>query len=234
MDRRESIKSILVGSLSAGAIVGTAGCAPGENPQDALTPNKSAAYGRTDKEKAHDLKVMSETFLTEYELGTIAILCDLILPAEDGFKAATEAEVPDFIEFIVKDIPNHQLPLRGGLMWLDNFANATYNLTFSACSTEQQKGLLDQIAFPMDEPGDLAPGIAFFSLIRNLTLTGFYTSKIGVEELGYKGNTPNVWDGVPDEVLKKHGFSYEDGVQYVDQSKRSDIAMWDDEGNLLT
>jgi len=78
--------------------------------------------------------------------------------------------------------------------------------------------------------------IQFFSLMRNLTLTGYYTSKIGIEELGYKGNMPNVWDGVPEDVLEQHGLAYDEEwlAKCVDQSKRGIIAEWDNEGNLLT
>ena len=76
----------------------------------------------------------------------------------------------------------------------------------------------------------------FFSLVRNLTMTGFYTSKIGIEEIGYKGNMPNVWDGVPDDVLEQHGVAYDEEwlAKCVDQSKRGIIAEWDEDGNLLT
>lgn len=233
MDRRESIKSLLIGSLGAGAIVSTAGCKPGEETK-ALVESNQDLYGRTEKEKARDEELMSDIFLNEHEADTIATLCDLILPADGNYQAASAAEVPEFIAFIVKDMEDYQLPLRGGIMWLDNYANEQFGVVFKNCSGDQQRTLLDAIAYPSEDVSDLTPGIEFFSLVRNLTLTGFYTSKIGIEELGYKGNTPNVWEGVPDAVLKKHGFSYDEKIQYVDQSKRNEIAEWDENGNLLT
>ena len=57
-----------------------------------------------------------------------------------------------------------------------------------------------------------------------------------MKELGYKGNSPNVWDGVPQEVLDDHGLSYDEEwlSKFVDQSKRLDIAKWDDDGNLIS
>ena len=72
--------------------------------------------------------------------------------------------------------------------------------------------------------------------MRNLTLTGYYTSEIGVKDLGYQGNRPGVWDGVPQDVLDQHGLSYDREwlSKCVDQSTRMNIAEWDDEGNLLT
>jgi hypothetical protein len=232
MDRRESIKSLLIGSLGTGAIV--AGCAPGQEvPTDEIQPI-AGAYGRTEKEKKRDTELMGEQFFTDHELDTVATLCDLILPATEGYNSASEAGVPAFIDFIVKDMPRHQLPLRGGIAWLDNHTNEAFNLAFAACSADQQKSVLDKIAFNEEEPTDLAPGIEFFNLIRNLTMTGFYTSELGIKELGYKGNTPNVWDGVPDAVLQKHGMSYDPNIKYVDQSQREVMAEWDDEGNLIT
>jgi hypothetical protein len=121
-------------------------------------------------------------------------------------------------------------------MWLDNFANESFGKEFKLLMPDQQTSLLDQLAYPDEVSPELSQGAKFFSLIRNLTLTGFYTSKIGIDELGYKGNSPTIWDGVPDEVLKKHGLSYDKewSAKCVDQSKRDEIAQWDEDGNLLT
>jgi hypothetical protein len=123
-------------------------------------------------------------------------------------------------------------------MWLDHKSNTDFGAEFKSITEEQQKQILDLIAFydskiPMDEQ---PLEIQFFSLMRNLTLTGYYTSKIGIEELGYKGNMPNVWDGVPEDVLQQHGLAYDKEwlAKCVDQSKRGVIAEWDDNGNLLT
>ena len=70
--------------------------------------------------------------------------------------------------------------------------------------------MVDLIAWPKkakDKP-ELQPGVAFFNRIRNLTATGFYTSEIGVKDIGYLGNTPNQWNGVPDDVLKQYDLAY--------------------------
>ena len=71
--------------------------------------------------------------------------------------------------------------------------------------------------------------------MRNLTLTGYYTTKMGLDDLGYQGNVANVWDGVPDDVLEKHGLAYDEEwlAKCVDQSKRAEIAQWDNDGNLI-
>lgn len=235
MDRRESLKSLLVGSVAGGLVLN--GCTPAEQPQEQPeVSSPSAGYGRTPKEKQYDEKLKSEQFFTEGELATLAILCDIILPAEAEFGSATDAGVPEFIEFMAKDIPAHQLPLRGGIMWLINHTNERFNLDFNQCSEEQKLTVVEAIAYPDKAPQGLSHGVAFFSLMRNLTLTGYYTTEMGIKDLGYIGNQPNVWDGVPQEVLDEHGLSYDPEwiARCVDQEKRNDIAQWDDVGNLIT
>ena len=235
MDRRTTLKSLLLSSVAGGLVLN--GCTtPETEVSQEETSNESSGYGRTEPEKIIDQKLLAEQFLTESELETIAILCDIILPATADFGSATEAEVPEFIEFMVKDLPAHQVPLRGGLMWLDNRANHKFNLVFKALSPEQQIQLVDEIAYPQEQPSELSPGISFFNLMRNLTLTGYYTTEMGLKELGYAGNKPGVWDGVPEDVLKEHGLSYDPEwkSRFVDQDKRNDIAQWDEEGNLLS
>ena len=82
----------------------------------------------------------------------------------------------------------------------------------------------------------MRPGIQFFSLVRDLTMTGYYTTELGFKELGYQGNSPNIWDGVPEKVLKRHGKQYDSEwlAKCVDQSKREVPAEWDDDMNLIS
>ena len=235
MKRRDSLKSLLVGGVAGGLLV--TGCAPEakeETPVDA-SPGELPGYGRTEAEKEHDREVLAEVFLNEHELETLAVLCDLILPANAEFGSATDAGVVDFIDFIVKDMPSHQLPIRGGVMWLDSHSNKLHNLEFKKLTEEQQKAICDTIAYPEKTAPELKPGEKFFTRVRNLTLTGYYTSEMGIKDLGYQGNKPNVWDGVPQEVLDKHGLSYEPEwlAKCVDQSSRMTIAQWDNDGNLI-
>ncbi len=233
MDRRDSLKSLLIGSVAGGLLV--TGCAPSVTEADVPAEPELPGYGRNENEKLHDKKVLAEVYLNEHELETIAILCDIILPSNAEFGSASDAGVPEFIEFIVKDMPNHQLPIRGGIAWLDSYSNKLYNLEFKKLSLDQQKTICDAIAYPGKTEPDLMPGEKFFTRMRNLTMTGYFTSEIGVKDLGYKGNMPNVWDGVPQEVLDKHGLAYDPDwiAKCVDQTKRANIAEWDDQGNLL-
>ena len=233
MKRRESLKSMLVGSVAGGLLV--TGCTPEESAEISVEEKGLPGYGRTVQEKQHDSEVLAEIFLNEHELETIAVLCDIILPATAEFGSATEAQVPAFIEFIVKDMPYHQLPIRGGLAWLDNHSNAKFNMEFKKLTIEQQKEICDEIAFPGKTKPEHMAGEKLFTRMRNLTLTGYYTSEIGIKDLGYKGNMPNVWDGVPQEVMDKHGFTLPEKYIpiYLKPEQRGVVAQWDDKGNLI-
>lgn len=238
MDRRDTLKALLITGVA-----GTAGAMPLACTPEAPVEQKEAEvassdlYGRTPDELARDEKLFKQdSGFTEHDLENIAILCDIILPATATAGSANDAEVPAFIDFIVKDMPNNLLPLRGGLMWLDRESNARYNKVFKSLTKEEQIAIIDDIAYPERAKPEMKAGVAFFNRMRGLTLTGYYTSKIGIEDLGYQGNRPGVWDGVPADVLKDHDVDYDPEwlAKCVDQEKRMDIAEWDDEGNLLT
>lgn len=239
MDRRKSIKSLLLGGVAGGLALH--GCKPeAEAAAEAETAlnGYSYNYGRTPEEKELIMELEAEQFFSEHEMDTVKVLCALILPANEKFGSATDAGAPDFIEFMAKDIPELQTTLRGGLMWLDHRSNTEFGKEFKSAAEAEQKQLLDGIAYydaavPLREQ---ALEIQFFALMRNLTLCGYFTSKMGIEDLGYKGNTPNVWDGVPQEVLDQHGVAYDEEwlAKCVDQSQRGVIAEWDEAGNLLT
>ncbi len=236
MNRRESFKTILLGTIAGATLVTTTGCEKDVPEVDAS--NELGLYGRTPAEIERDKKILEEVYFNQEELETIAVLSDIILPATSTAGSATEAGVVEFIDFIVKDLPDNQLPIRGGLMWLNSESMRRYDKTFLELSDSQQIAIIDDIAYP-DEKGekpDLAPGIKFFDKMRGLVITGYYTSKMGIEDLGYKGNQPNIWDGVPQDVLDKHGMKYDEDwlPKFVDQSKREVLAEWDDDMNLIT
>jgi hypothetical protein len=136
------------------------------------------------------------------------VLGDIIIPKDDKSGSASDAKVPEFIEFIVKDMPDHQLPMRGGLRWLDLQTLNRYNNPFKDCTDDQQIELVNEIAYPGKAKPEMQQGVAFFNRMRNLTATGFFTSKMGMDDLGYVGNKPNLWNGVPDDVLKQYGLAY--------------------------
>ncbi len=210
MDRRKSIKALIVGSVSAGVIVEA--CKTDEKKAVAAATDTPSAPGltinRMAEEAAHEKAVMGETFFSPEEMATITILGDIIIPKDDISGSASDAKVPAFIEFIVKDMPQHQVPMRGGLRWLDVQCLNRFEHPFKDCSTKQQMEMVDEIAWPKKAKPAMAQGVAFFNLMRNLTATGFYTSEIGVKDVGYMGNVPNQWNGVPADVLKQYNMAY--------------------------
>lgn len=201
-------------------------------------PTEGPYFGRTPEELERIEKLKAVQLFNAHEMETITLLSIIILPPKEPHGGPIEAEVPEFIEFIAKDIPELELTLKGGLMWLDHASNMQFDKEFKSASLEQQKQILDTIAFhDVEIPLDEQPlEIQFFALMRNLTVTGYYTSKVGIADLGYKGNQPNIWDGVPQDVLDQHGVAYDPEwiAKCVDQSKRNEIAEWDEHGNLLT
>lgn len=210
MKRRDSLKTLAFGSLSAAALLQQS-CKTGEpKPNDNTSPSNTSAAGpaRTPEEIARYNEIVSKTFFTKEEFATIAILADIIIPKDEKSGSASDAKVADFIEFIVKDMPQHQVPMRGGLRWLDLQCLHQYQKTFKECTPGQQIEMVDKIAYPLKAAPELSQGVSFFNLMRNLTMTGFYTSSIGIKDLEYKGNTPNQWNGVPEDVLKAHGLAY--------------------------
>ncbi len=238
MDRRDTLKTLLISGIAGTAATLPFACKPEEaETPEALPQPEKGLYGRTPQEKARDERLYKmDSVFTEEELATIAILCDIILPATATAGSATDAGVPEFIDFIVKDITSHQLPLKGGLMWLNREATVRYNKPFKELSNAEQIAIVEDIAYPERAKPALQHGVSFFNRMRDLTLTGYYTTQMGIEDLGYQGNRANVWDGVPAEVLKDHDVDYDSEwlAKCVDQSKRNEIAQWDDQGNLLT
>lgn len=234
MDRRKSLKAMFAGTVTSGFMF--TGCLTDKEVHEeaqapaGAAPEPGGGYGRTPEEMARDERLKSETFFNAHEMATIAVLSDLIIPADETSGSATDAGVPEFIEFIVKDMPYHQTPLRGGLMWLDHESTKRFEADFVECSEEQQKAILDDIAYPEDVKPHLEQGAQFFARIRNLVATGFFTSKMGIDDLGYVGNVPNVWDGVPQDVLEKHGVEYDQKIldQSIKPEERNEIATWDD------
>lgn len=203
MNRRDSIKAL--GLAAAGGALLLDSCSPKEAEQGAAAVGDKLP-GVTDSEHKRNTKLAEERFFTTHELATIGVLADIIIPADETSGSATDAGVPEFIEFMAKDIPTYQTPMRGGLKWLDVQCQRRYGQVFMQCDNTQQLQMVDEIAYPAKAKPEMAQGVAFFNLLRNLTASGFFTSEMGVKDIGYVGNKPGVWDGVPADVLDAHGF----------------------------
>ena len=130
-------------------------------------------------------------YFSPHQYATLVFLCDTIVPKDDVSGGAVEAGAPEFIDLLTSENQEFQLVLGGGLMWLDNFCFDRYEHVFLECTPAQQKEVLDQIAYRRNATQDvsLSQGIVFFAKLRNMTCDGFYTSKIGIADLKYIGNT---------------------------------------------
>ena len=146
-------------------------------------------------------------FFTAHEYATVRVLVNLILPKDERSGSATDAGVPEFMDFLVADQPGRQTAMRGGLSWIDHECGERFDKRFLDCAPEQRTAVLDDIAWPQRARPEFAHGVAFFNSFRDLTASGFWSSKMGVADLQYIGNTmlPE-WNGCPPEALRKIGL----------------------------
>lgn len=190
MKRRELVELLALAPLAA---------AFDWAPQDVA--RAAARAGRA----AADLR-----FFTAHEWQTVRILVDLVIPRDARSGSATDAQVPEFMDFIVAETTSMQTPMRGGLAWLDLECRRRYAKTFVAATDAERRLVLDDIAWPSRAKPEHAHGAAFFTSFRDLTASGFFSSKVGVEDVGYLGNTPLAeWRGCPPAALAKLGVRYE-------------------------
>ena len=208
MDRRKSLKTLAIGTIGAGILVDACKTDP-KKGGTTTTAEPASVINRMPEEKLAQQKIDAEgKFFTEAEMATITVLCDIIIPKDDVSGSASDAKVPEFIQSIVNEMTEHQTPLRGGLRWLDLQCINRYEKAFADCTPAQQIEMVDEIAYPKKAKPEMAQGVPFFTLLRDLTATGFYTSEIGTKDVGYMGNVPNQWNGVPDDVLKQYNLAY--------------------------
>ena len=240
MDRRETIKNILLGSIGTSVLLESCVSSLDNKVLDKIWEYQ---YGRTSEEKKRDDKFLNSRFFSETELQTIEKIANIILPPNE-LGNINDAGVVELFEFIAKDwsTPEHnnygEKVLRRGLFVFDELCIQKFGLKLLDCSESKVKVLFDKISYEDKSLKDQKESVKLFATYRGIVVTGYFTSEIGIKDLGYKGNTPNVWDGVPSEVLEQYigivSYDKEWIDKCVDQSKRGDIATWDDEGNLLT
>jgi gluconate 2-dehydrogenase gamma chain len=211
MNRRESLKAIGISTISTGVLLGA--CKTGTDKSSSAVVNKDGigdanpiGLQEFEKERLKELN-NKPAFFNDHERLTLITLADIIIPKDEVSGSASDAKVIDFIEFIVKDIPEHQVPMRGGLRWLDTQCLNRYGKSFVGSTLQQQLEIVNEIAYPLKATPEMNQGAVFFDRMRNLTATGFYTSKIGIKDIGYAGNTPGKWTGVPADVLKQYNLT---------------------------
>ena len=146
-------------------------------------------------------------FFTAREYAMVRVLVDLIIPKDERSGSATDAGVPEFMDFMMNDQPTRRTAMRGGLAWIDLECQDRFDKRFLECTATERAAVLDDIAWPAKAKPEFAQGVAFFNSFRDLTASGFWSSKMGVQDLKYMGNVMVAeWKGCPDEALKKLGL----------------------------
>lgn len=145
-------------------------------------------------------------FFTPGEWRTLEVLVDLILPADERSGSATDAGVPEFMDVLLAERPDDGTWMRGGLAWITTEAEERFGVGFTEATEEQRKAILDDIAWPDRARPQMSHGVAFFTRLRDFTASGFWSSRMGIEDLQYMGNVAIAqWNGCPPAQLDKLG-----------------------------
>ena len=216
VDRRGALKAMA--AAAAVPVLGTF-----EASEDQLLRAKEAAENAVLAELQG--ATYAPKFFNAHEYQTVRVLVDYIIPRDDRSGSATDAGVPQYMDFVLSDQtpppgpPNPtrrfyvaptaaQVNIRGGLAWLDTECIRRFGdgKTFLRASDAQRRQVLDDIAWPAKAKPELSHGVAFFTRMRDMTAAGFFSSKMGVQDLRYMGNMPVAsWNGCPPNVLAKLG-----------------------------
>jgi hypothetical protein len=202
IDRRELLQRVASLPLVAGVVL-----APGR--VQAAQEHAHRQAGKAAKGKPY-----APRFFTAGEWATVRVLSDVVIPKDARSGSATDAAVPEFIDFILDDPlaevgerERLQTRVRGGLAWLERECARRCGKGFIESSGPERLALVDLIAWPEKAPAGLEPGAAFFTLFRDLVASGFWSSKMGTDDLRFMGNTfVAEWNGCPPEVLVKAGL----------------------------
>jgi len=197
ISRREALR-IVTSAPVAAAIVWT--------PAEAERAGGQAQRARS--QAASQPKGYQPQFFTAHEYATVILLVDLIIPRDERSGSATDAGVPEFMDFMMIDQPRRQTAMRGGLALVDRLCEKRFDKRFAACSDAERRQLLDDIAYTDGVKPGLEHAVVFFNSFRDLTASGFWTTKMGIADLRYQGNRfVSEWTGCPDEALRKLGVS---------------------------
>ena len=149
-------------------------------------------------------------FFTATEYRLVRVLADIVIPKDERSGSATDAGVPEFMDFMMIDQPARQVAMRGGLAWLDVECQKRFDKTFLNCLEAERTAVLDDIAWPSRAKPEFAHGVAFFNNFRDLTASGFWTTRMGIDDLQFMGNRSVArWNGCPPDALKKLGVTYD-------------------------
>ena len=194
-DRRDFIKFMAAAPLAHLAVT-------------ALDLEEAAAETRETLERlAERGQQYQPKVFTADEWRTVRVLVDIVIPRDDRSGSATDAQVPEFMDVFMETRENMRNQMRTGLAWLDEESRKRFTKSFVDCDDAQRKAVLDDPAWPRRARPEMQAGVRFFNFFRNFTASGFWSSKMGVEDLRFMGNTfVAEWNGCPADVLAKAGL----------------------------
>jgi hypothetical protein len=206
VSRRRAL--VILGAMPAAAALGA------QQPHKPLTPAVTSQIPTPPPATGVvHTAVGAPQFFTPHEWKTVRVLVDYIIPRDERSGSATEAKVPEYMDYLLaeKDANvNQQVAMRGGLGWLDTECHKRFEKTFIDASDAQRREVLDDIAYPMKAPPGMSYGVTFFNRFRDMTASGFFSSAIGFADVKYMGNVFNPgYDGCPPAALDKLGVSYD-------------------------
>jgi hypothetical protein len=209
MDRRVTIKWM----LAAAATVPSLQLSFGGDAAARDVAASQAGYG-TDPDLTKEWKPGGPwpLTLTGNARLTTKALCDLIIPADQVSLSASSVGVVDFIdEWISAPYPQQRgdreviLP---GLLWIEAESQKRFGKAFPAIADAQRAAIADDICSGAKAAPQFATAAKFFAKFRDLTAGGFYTTPVGMKDIGYTGNVPLTnFDGPPLDALKKVGLA---------------------------
>ena len=147
---------------------------------------------------------------TPDEWREVRALVDLVIPRDARSGGATDAGVPEFMDFILQEYPGNRTWMREYLSWMNAEARRRFSHGIQSCTDAERRAILDDIAWPRKTRAELKPGVDLFNRFRDFTASGFFSSKVGVKDLQYLGNVAlGAWPGCPPAALARIGVSYE-------------------------
>ena len=171
-------------------------------------------------ERISEPQQFAPKFFNAQELRTVRVLVDDIIPADSNSGSATQAKVPEFMDFILNDGGNNpRTNMRNGLTWIDQESQRRFGKLYADAVQADRNKILDDIAWPARataafqapmSAGQQTP-IAWFNTFRNLTASGYFSSRVGLKALNYTGNVfVREWKGASPAMMQKLGLSYDE------------------------
>ena len=144
----------------------------------------------------------SPKYLNAHEYATLRKLSDFILPADEHSKGALDSGAAEFIDFLCRANDRMAQTYTGGLAWIDDEMQRRFGKTFLAASREEQIKLLDEISYRKNKTHANATGVTFFAWCRGMVVDAYYTSPVGIADIGFMGNQVLSSFSVPEEAVR--------------------------------